>query len=832
MDQLDPRVAEVLERLGLKAEAAAISSGKMADATNAQVKSLTRQALEQASAHRKLIDQIAEQIKAGSNATKQEKELARATADRIKQEEEQFDANKARDDAQKALDDDRTQRMKKLIGDVKALGGSALSATSSFYSSKEVFTATIPTLELVGNAFKAVIEATGLLASGITVLGFSAGKATEGLSKIAIAAVDLTVQVAKMQLELSQKYLNTYNDLAKTGVTFGGNLTALSKAAHEGGIDLQTYGEFVKKNIEGLSGMSGTVEQAAARVLNMSHAAIQGNDKLLLMYGGFEGVNDALAGYNKLIAQTGFDTVKNQGLITTGSKAYLTTLKELQELTGMSVDAIQKEQEEAQKDVAFRQKLRELEESGPAGFAKAQALRELQIITLRTQGKETSDLFKEKVALDGQVISQSGNTFRAFYRAQDQYTDNIIKTAGMEKNARYQAVGEYITQSRKQSREEMKAKSTLFKIGTYNGDEVTKVMTDAARNIFDTEDKSNNIPATIAKMLDDSSKPIDEAGKNAVKLEETNMKGRIRVDKLVEERMGKMAKIAEQLTDLQIKLIELFGDKLTDSVDLAVDALVRLANASLRAGGDKEKSTGNVNQKVKASQQATLASTALSYAKTKMTADEAKALLESGDQKYINQSGGKAFLESVAAGSRDTGLLPKPDYSGIKLKSDEAVAGGPADEQMIAAVRAITEKYSGTVVNAMDDAWHRDPKNKSLGSAHTRGKAADLSIPGMDEKMAAEIQSMLKGISAQYEHKGEGMANGDHIHLEMKKLGGISNKPAIGGEAGPEAFVPLPDGRTIPVSMDNTQLVTKLQELIDLTRDHVYTSEKIHKAVA
>ncbi|MCM0752043.1 hypothetical protein DEA98_14345 [Brucella pseudogrignonensis] len=31
--------------------------------------------------------------------------------------------------------------------------------------------------------------------------------------------------------------------------------------------------------------------------------------------------------------------------------------------------------------------------------------------------------------------------------------------------------------------------------------------------------------------------------------------------------------------------------------------------------------------------------------------------------------------------------------------------------------------------------------------------------------------------------------------------GGISNKPAIFGEAGPEAAVPLPDGRTIPVTL-------------------------------
>lgn len=47
--------------------------------------------------------------------------------------------------------------------------------------------------------------------------------------------------------------------------------------------------------------------------------------------------------------------------------------------------------------------------------------------------------------------------------------------------------------------------------------------------------------------------------------------------------------------------------------------------------------------------------------------------------------------------------------------------------------------------------------------------------------------------------------------------GGIANKPSIFGEAGPEAAVPLPDGRTIPVTItgaaDNRDVVDELQQL-------------------
>jgi hypothetical protein len=37
--------------------------------------------------------------------------------------------------------------------------------------------------------------------------------------------------------------------------------------------------------------------------------------------------------------------------------------------------------------------------------------------------------------------------------------------------------------------------------------------------------------------------------------------------------------------------------------------------------------------------------------------------------------------------------------------------------------------------------------------------------------------------------------------LPMKASGGITNQPSIFGEAGWEAAVPLPDGRTIPVTL-------------------------------
>jgi hypothetical protein len=51
--------------------------------------------------------------------------------------------------------------------------------------------------------------------------------------------------------------------------------------------------------------------------------------------------------------------------------------------------------------------------------------------------------------------------------------------------------------------------------------------------------------------------------------------------------------------------------------------------------------------------------------------------------------------------------------------------------------------------------------------------------------------------------------SGIETSMQQYALGGITNKRAIFGEAGPEAAVPLPDGRSIPVSFD-TDALTKM----------------------
>jgi hypothetical protein len=62
--------------------------------------------------------------------------------------------------------------------------------------------------------------------------------------------------------------------------------------------------------------------------------------------------------------------------------------------------------------------------------------------------------------------------------------------------------------------------------------------------------------------------------------------------------------------------------------------------------------------------------------------------------------------------------------------------------------------------------------------------------------------TVLSGVGSIFGFADGGIAaNGRPVSLPRFAGGGISNTAAIFGEAGPEAAVPLPDGRRIPVEM-------------------------------
>jgi hypothetical protein len=163
----------------------------------------------------------------------------------------------------------------------------------------------------------------------------------------------------------------------------------------------------------------------------------------------------------------------------------------------------------------------------------------------------------------------------------------------------------------------------------------------------------------------------------------------------------------------------------------------------------------------------------------------------------------RSAKDQTAASGKQTS-----DTGNLNIKSAESTAGGKVDEKVIQLTQKAVDEFTKqgvnkVVITALNDKYHKDNRSKSK---HTEGKAVDLTVspPPKDEEQAKMYAEALKKIGFnkvldEYFNPSPG-STGGHFHAELAK-GGITQGVSIAGEAGPEAVVPLPDGRTIPVKI-------------------------------
>jgi len=92
----------------------------------------------------------------------------------------------------------------------------------------------------------------------------------------------------------------------------------------------------------------------------------------------------------------------------------------------------------------------------------------------------------------------------------------------------------------------------------------------------------------------------------------------------------------------------------------------------------------------------------------------------------------------------------------------------------------------------------------------------------------ATSEAVVRGIDVAAATKITPSISLDELKTKFMADGGITEGLSIAGEAGPEAVVPLPNGRSIPVDMPG--VVDGLQELIGLMRTQNGISNKILQA--
>jgi len=733
---------------------------------------------------------------------------------------------------QSEVDQKRYNAVKQFAGDLGSLSKNALSSANAIHTSDKAFSSITPTLELMGQVVKTVSSALSGLTAGIPIVeGIS-----EAANKVVGVGVDITTQVASMMLQNAQTFVDTYTNLSKTGMNFSGNMDDMMDSAHDAGMSLSVYQKFVNESSDSLRIMGGTMDQAAARITTMSKSALKNNDRLLVEYGGYDQVASALANFTGTLTKSGVDTVAMQSKLSATSANYLANLKDIESITGRTAKQQKDVEDEALQNVAFQRKLRQVTETeGPAAAA---ALLAGLHKAFAVGGKSAENYYKE-LAATGRIMSTVNQEYRSFQPALAATVtglDNNRKMYGKLEDGGKQllkADGVLVKSQLGNIEANQKVNDGLYDLAYVGLDGVAARVMDFGSDIESVTEKRVNFDKTAMKIQADVNKKIGKSSEAAAVAYNAQIKTQKEMDEITRKGMPNMGSLVKTLNGLQVTLIKTFGPALTNSVDLFSKGLRKIAKS---LGVDMPKTLLETLDANQAAQQQWVVDA------------EGGSQMVGNTRAGATQSRANAYTANAKAGAGSLTVSQGDLGKTLKLAPNHDVQGDgqSADAATIRAAGIIQDLFGTEFggVTGMNDNFHQnrdralDPSKKS---EHTKGLAFDFvtNTRPSDQEGAKIVERIIQILADnkistsevldEYNHPSKGAVGDGHFHVAVKGLakGGITNGLSIAGEAGPEAVVPLPDGRTIPVQMDMSAMVDKLDQLLRVMKDQHDTSERI-----
>jgi hypothetical protein len=172
----------------------------------------------------------------------------------------------------------------------------------------------------------------------------------------------------------------------------------------------------------------------------------------------------------------------------------------------------------------------------------------------------------------------------------------------------------------------------------------------------------------------------------------------------------------------------------------------------------------------------------------------------------------KNFFSGLGSGLGQAGAAAPPGDAvgqqdlvrmGLRIKQGDVQAeGSVVNAKTIELAKAVQASLPGfRYFSGFNDRFHQE---NAPASSHVKCNAFDFTLqrpPTREE--AAKIVRDLYAMGAvkvidEYNNPSPG-STGGHFHVQAMAKGGITQGPSVAGEAGPEAVVPLPDGKQIPV---------------------------------
>ena len=257
---------------------------------------------------------------------------------------------------------------------------------------------------------------------------------------LAIPGIGLAMKVLAVTIGVVGKAFNaaakqgdalykTYQDLGRAGATASDGITGVFRNMQNLGYGIEELDKMVAlvtQNSETLAKFSLTAADGT-NAFAQGMAQIQRDGGLRLLGKTTDDINSAGAAYIRQSVRAGISQKDIGDKLGAQTKAYVLELDRLQRLTGMSADALQKQQDEAMAEDAYNDVMSELKQRAAAGDEVAK----MQIEKITTvMNKLGPEMRKEFVAgIGGDVSAQQ----RLFMAAPNLMKDTMDETADTQK---------------------------------------------------------------------------------------------------------------------------------------------------------------------------------------------------------------------------------------------------------------------------------------------------------------------------------------------------------------------------------------------------------------
>lgn len=571
--------------------------------------------------------------------------------------------------------------------------------------------------------------------------------------------IDATGETATFLIQMYEKMYSEYEKLSKVGMvtTTTDFVNSMEKSKLTLSMTSQVLGKFSKE----LAYTGSRLANTEYSFNELAEGSVATRRELQRLGVGAVEFNEIQIGYIDRLARSGQLEGRSRADLIRGTKEYALEIDKIAKLTGLSREEIQKERDARMRDARYRASIAGLDE-------KARKSIDGFLDQVKVLGPEMGQGLQDLIASGGVPTTEAG---QAAMLALQQGGVNIQEfVEGMRSGAIDQSKAmDMMINAAKNAAPQFKELASI--IGTDSA--VTKQFVD------------------LINLANSGLLSREELEKKVKGLQQEALKG-------TDQQNASLADTRQKLIDTQSKLesLALSSTKVTSAMDNLSGAINKVINKIISIFG------GGVATTPHGANQPGSSSAAVP---------------------------GRAVAASVAAGAgggysqiplTESDLINK---YGLRIKKGYThKEGAGIDSRLIEIAKGIQGIQEFERFTGFDDSNIIDRG----GSAHNEGRAFDFTINQRPSREQGQdiigiIKNLHPGAIALDEYNfPSNKATAGHFHVEIPKMadGGVVNKPTVSliGEAGSEAVVPLPGGRSIPVQFDN-EFGKKLDALISLT---------------